>query len=43
MNTLSITKLELQAAVIAARLKTTVISELTFKPHSVYICSDSKT
>ena len=43
MNTLSIPKLELQAAVIAARLKTTVISELTFKPHSVYIWSDSKT
>ena len=43
MNTLSIPKLELYAAVIAARLKTTVISELTFKHHSVYIWSDSKT
>ena len=43
MNTLSIPKLELEAAVTAARLKTTVISELTFKLHSVYIWSDSKT
>ena len=42
-NILSIPKLELQAAVIAVRIKNSIISEISFKPHHIYFWTDSKT
>ena len=42
-NTLTIPKLELQAAVMATRLKVKIIKEGKFDPSKIYFWSDSKT
>ena len=40
---LAIPKLELQAAVIAARIKETVLNEISFHPREIFLGTDSKT
>ena len=40
---LAIPKLELQAAVIAARIKETVLHEISFHPRAIFLGTDSKT
>ena len=40
---LTIPKLELQAAVIAARIKQTVLHEISFHPRAILLWTDSKT
>ena len=40
---LTIPKLELQAAVIAARMKETVLDEISFQPREIFLWTDSKT
>ena len=42
-NTMTIPHLELQAAVLATRMKTTVLDELKLGVSKVYLWSDSKT
>ena len=40
---LTIPKLELQAAVIAARIKETMLHEISFHPRAIFLWTDSKT
>ena len=42
-KTMTIPRLELQAAVLASRLKTTILSELKLKVNQVFLWSDSST
>ena len=42
-SSLTIPKLELQAAVLAVRLKEAIVTETNVKPNSVYFWSDSRT
>ena len=40
---LTIPKLELPAAVIAARMKETVLNEISFQPRAIFLWTDTKT
>ena len=40
---LTIPRLELQAALIAARMKGTVLYEISFQPRAIFLWTDSKT
>ena len=42
-SSLTIPKLELQAAVLAVRLKEAIVTETNVKPNSIYFWSDSRT
>ena len=42
-KTMTISRLELQAAVLASRLKTTILSELKLKVNHIFLWSDSST
>ena len=41
-KSLTILRLELQAAVVATRMKTHIIEDSKIQPNNIYLCSDSK-